>query len=166
MQLESSPHVAQASLFLPRPQTNPYYEATTNGLDTLLHTMYDNAIRLTQDLPTDLSLNNGHFAFMWACGPADFYGGLTKMTKLYVDDNSTPYNTIEVMEIILLAIIVILCIGYVVRRGEDLEGRSDFDAFLLFLMFLELGVALLLYGITFYTHYKYNSISKILATHT
>lgn len=96
------------------PPGHPYYELTTNGLDTLLHAIYDNSMRLTQELPSLLNLQDDKFQFIWQTGPTDFLGGLNTFTQLFVADNFHPYTTIEVMEIILLVVIVLCNVGYVI----------------------------------------------------
>ncbi|EFJ45814.1 hypothetical protein VOLCADRAFT_93917 [Volvox carteri f. nagariensis] len=91
---------------------SPYYEVTHHGLDVMLRRIISEMTLLASDDDLDTVYNSTRYNTMYMIGTKDLYEGLQSSAQLFVDFSISRYNSIKVLQTILLAITVVFFLSY------------------------------------------------------
>ncbi|GIL69029.1 hypothetical protein Vretifemale_13, partial [Volvox reticuliferus] len=91
---------------------SPYYEVTHHGLDVMLRRIISEMQLLAADDDNDATYNGTRYTTMYMVGTKDLYEGLQSSAQLFVDFSIARYNSIKLLQTILLVVTIIFFLSY------------------------------------------------------
>ncbi|GLC57759.1 hypothetical protein PLESTB_001261700 [Pleodorina starrii] len=93
---------------------SPYYEVTHHGLDVMLRRIISEMTLLASDDDVDAVYNGSRYTTMYMVGTKDLYEGLQSSAQLFVDFSISRYNSIKLLQTILLVVTIVFFLSYAV----------------------------------------------------
>ncbi|GLI62827.1 hypothetical protein VaNZ11_005578, partial [Volvox africanus] len=91
---------------------SPYYEVTHHGLDVMLRRIISEMELLAADDDADATYNGTRYTTMYMVGTKDLYEGLQSSAQLFVDFSISRYNSIKLLQTILLVVTIVFFLSY------------------------------------------------------
>ncbi|KAK9807619.1 hypothetical protein WJX72_004477 [[Myrmecia] bisecta] len=102
--------------------THPFYQATHQGLDTLMLAYYRKAQMLAKDAPAALTPLNERFLFIWEAGGIDLHDGLVTSVRIWI---SSIVGQMGAYRTALIVLTTFLTIGWMMAIVMGLVGADE-----------------------------------------